>query len=52
MGFDVLNQEPMLGEKVGLSTYKSSKGDGYNSGLRRVSQNGSLGRRINVEVRV
>jgi hypothetical protein len=51
LGFDVLNQEPLLGEKVGLSKAANAKGAGYNSVLAEYLQNGSLGRWIHVEAR-
>ena len=51
LGFDVWNQEPMLGEKVGLSLAKNTQERGYNSLYAEYLQQGSLGRRLNMEVR-
>ena len=51
MGFDILDQEPLLGENVGLTSSSSTKGDKYNSLVMKYMQNGSLGRLINVETR-
>ena len=51
LGFDVQNQEPLLGEKVGLSKSKNGQGSGYNSVYAEYMQNGSLGRLIHVEAR-
>lgn len=55
MGLDIYNQEPLLGQNLGL--IHSSTGSGgsgeekYNSLTAEYMQNGSLGRRLNVEVR-
>lgn len=51
LGFLIHNQEPLLGENLGLTASKSGYGEGYNWLLGEFLQNGSLGRRINVEVR-
>ncbi len=51
LGFLIHNQEPLLGENLGLTASKSGKSDGYNWLVGEFLQNGSLGRRINVEVR-
>ena len=51
LGLDIHNQVPLLGEKVGLIASKAGSGDGYHSLLAEYMQDGSLGRRINVEVR-
>ncbi|HJT87497.1 MAG TPA: glycoside hydrolase family 97 N-terminal domain-containing protein, partial [Bryobacteraceae bacterium] len=51
LGLEILNQ-PILGENVGLTSSKTTKGDAYNGLLAQYMQNGSLGRRINLEVRV
>jgi alpha-glucosidase len=51
LGLDIHNQVPLLGEKVGLISSKTGSGDGYRSLLAEYMQDGSLGRRINVEVR-
>jgi hypothetical protein len=52
LGLNIRFQEPLLGENDGLTGAKSSSGPGYNSLLVEYMQNGSLARRINVEVRV
>jgi len=53
LGLDILNQEPLLGEKPGLTSQKVLKDSGpYRSSVYEYIQNGSLGRRINVEIRV
>jgi alpha-glucosidase len=51
LGFLIHNQEPLLGENLGMTASKSGHGEGYNWLLGEFMQNGSLGRRINVEVR-
>ncbi len=55
MGLDIYNQEPLLGQNLGLirsSTASGGNGDEtYNSLTTEYMQNGSLGRRLNVEVR-
>jgi alpha-glucosidase len=53
MGLDIYNQQPLLGEKPGLthwSTDTTSPGP-YHSMLLEYIQDGTVGRRINVEVR-
>jgi len=50
LGLDVYNQS-LLGENLGLISSKAGSGDGYHSLIAEYLQNGSLGRRINVEVR-
>jgi hypothetical protein len=52
LGYWIHDQEPILGENVGLSDSKRGQGEGYNWVLGEFLQNGSLGRRINVEARV
>jgi alpha-glucosidase len=52
LGLNVRFQEPLLGENDGLTASKSSSGAGYTSLVAEYMQNGSLARRINVEVRV
>lgn len=51
VGFDILNQEPLLGEKAGLtdSETKSNPKEHYNSLVAHYLQNGSLGREIVIE---
>lgn len=52
IGLDILNQEPVLGVNLGLLSSSTPPGNGqYNSMLLQYMQNGSLGRRINIEVR-
>jgi len=50
LGIDILYQ-PLLGAKLGLLSSHTSKGDHYHSLVAEYLQNGSTGRRINVEVR-
>ena len=52
LGFDIYEQEPLLGENVGLLSEARSDGAGYHSFTGRYMQNGSLGRRLDIEVRV
>jgi hypothetical protein len=52
LGVHIHDQEPMLGENVGLTASKRSQGAGYNSLSAQYLQNGTVGRRLNVEVRV
>ena len=47
LGFDILDQEPLLGENDGLTKWSSQRG----SMTAEYMQNGSIGRRINIEVR-
>jgi hypothetical protein len=51
LGLDVQDQEPLLGENVGLTSSTSSTSPTYNSLIAKYMQNGSLGRLIDVEVR-
>jgi alpha-glucosidase len=55
MGLDIHNQEPLLGQNLGLihsSTDSSGSGEEkYNTLTVEYMQNGSLGRRLNVEIR-
>jgi alpha-glucosidase len=51
IGLDIENQEPLLGENVGLTSSSSTRADGYNSLIAKYMQNGSLGRLIDIEVR-
>jgi hypothetical protein len=51
LGLDIVDQEPLLGENVGLTSSSSTKDAKYNSLIAKYMQNGSLGRLINVEVR-
>ena len=53
MGLDIRDQEPYLGENPGfISSEPSSNASGhYNSLIAHYMQNGSLGRRLDVEIR-
>ena len=51
MGLLIHNQEPILGENAGLTASRTSDGPGYRELVAEYMQNGSLGRRINVEAR-
>jgi len=52
LGLDIHNQEPILGANLGLTSSKLESSKQYNSLTAEYMQNGSLGRRLNVEVRV
>jgi hypothetical protein len=51
LGFDIQDQEPLLGENVGLTSSSTATSAKFNSLIAKYMQNGSLGRLINVEVR-
>jgi hypothetical protein len=51
LGLEIEDQEPLLGENVGLTSSTSATSPKYNSLIAKYMQNGSLGRLINVEVR-
>jgi alpha-glucosidase len=51
MGLDIRDQEPFLGENPGFMSSDMASGDHNNSLVARYMQNGSLGRRLDVEVR-
>jgi hypothetical protein len=51
MGMDIRDQEPFLGENPGFMSSQTTPGDHYNSLVARYMQNGSLGRRLDVEIR-
>jgi alpha-glucosidase len=51
-GLEVHNQEPILGANLGLTSSHTSETDLYHSLVAEYVQNGSLGRRLNLEVRV
>jgi hypothetical protein len=51
LGLDIQDQEPLLGENVGLTSSVFSKGTLYNSLFARYMQNGSLGCLIYIEAR-
>lgn len=52
LGLDIENQEPLLGENEGLLSSKTDSAADYRSLTAEYMQNGSIGRRINVEIRV
>ncbi len=52
MGLEILRQEPYLGENTGLMDSKVAQTPRYGSLITRYMQNGSLGRRLDVETRV
>ncbi|HEX3878490.1 MAG TPA: glycoside hydrolase family 97 N-terminal domain-containing protein [Bryobacteraceae bacterium] len=52
LGIDLLNIEPLLGEKDGLIGTRTADGPGYHSLVAEYMQDGSLGDRIDIEVRV
>ena len=53
LGLTIHNQEPLLGENDGLTGSRSGRETGrYNWLVAEYMQNGSIGRRINVEARV
>jgi alpha-glucosidase len=58
MGLDIRDQEPLLGENPGFITSEAASSDAssndkslYNSLVAHYMQNGSLGRRLDVEIR-
>ena len=51
LGLEIHNQEPILGANLGLTTSSTATGKQYNTLTAEYMQNGSLGRRLNVEVR-
>lgn len=51
LGFDIKNQEPLLGENVGLMSSRTGSEARCNTLLAEFMQNGSQGRRIDVEAR-
>jgi hypothetical protein len=52
VSLNIHDQEPLLGENVGLTASKRSPGSDYNSLFAQYLQNGTVGRRLNLEVRV
>jgi hypothetical protein len=48
LGFDIQDQEPLLGEKAGLTHWSSKEGEM----VAQYMQDGSIGRRIDIEVTV
>jgi len=51
LGLEMHNQEPILGANLGLTSSHANSGAHYNSLTAEYMQNGSLGRRLNIEVR-
>jgi len=51
MGLDIRDQEPFLGENPGFMSSDTASGDHFNSLVAHYMQNGSLGRRLDVEIR-
>lgn len=51
LGLDIEDQEPLLGENVGLTSSSMSKGPNYNSLIAKYMQDGSIGRLIDIESR-
>jgi alpha-glucosidase len=52
LGLEIENQEPLLGENEGLLFSRTDSTADYRSLTAEFMQNGSIGRRINVEARV
>jgi alpha-glucosidase len=52
LGLDIWSQEPLLGEATGLITSHAESHANYNALTANYMQNGSLGRLLNIEVRV
>ncbi len=52
LGLDIHNQEPILGANVGLTASHTESGKVYSSLDAEYMQNGSLGRRLNLQVHV
>ena len=52
IGLRIYEQDPLLGENTGLVGHKSGSAANYNWLLAEYIQNGSLGRRLSLEVRV
>jgi len=52
LGLSIHNQEPLLGENVGLTSSRTGEDGDCRWLVAEYMQNGSIGRRINVEVRV
>jgi hypothetical protein len=51
MGIDIVPQEPLLGENLGLINSSSARSPSYNELRTSYMQNGSLGRRVDIEAR-
>jgi hypothetical protein len=52
LGLSIWSQEPILGENAGLTASRAADGPGYRGLIAEYMQNGSLGRRIDIEARV
>jgi alpha-glucosidase len=52
IGVDIYEQEPLLGEKPGLTSSEQSAQGDYKTLIARYLQEGTTGRRIDVEIRV
>jgi len=52
LGFNIHNQEPLLGENVGLIGSRNSESGHANCLIAHYMQNGSIGRLIDIEARV
>jgi hypothetical protein len=51
LGIDIVRQEPLLGEYIGLTGSDTTKGTGYNELRVNYMQNGSLGRLVTIQAR-
>jgi alpha-glucosidase len=51
MGLDIRDQEPYLGENPGLISSETNDGSLYTTLVAHYMQNGSLGRRLDIEIR-
>jgi alpha-glucosidase len=51
IGLDIRDQEPFLGENPGFMSSDAGAGPGFNSVTAHYMQNGTLGRRIDIELR-
>ncbi len=51
MGIDIRDQEPFLGENPGFMSSDAASGHGFNSVTAHYMQNGTLGRRLDIEIR-
>jgi len=52
LGIDIYPQEPLLGQYLGLIGFESARKANYNEAKASYMQNGSLGRLLDIEVRV
>ena len=51
LGLRIYDQEPLLGENIGMIDHKSGSEKNFNFVIAEYMQNGSLGRRLTLEVR-